>query len=75
MSGWADIALDNRKRTNIIENGVEYREEEFTFPDGTKSWWVNDCFAYGEYQDNISRTRSEERRVGNECRSRWSPYH
>ena len=20
-------------------------------------------------------TRSEERRVGNECRSRWSPYH
>ena len=24
----------------------------------------------GEY-----RTRSEERRVGKECRSRWSPYH
>ena len=23
----------------------------------------------------ISRTRSEERRVGKECRSRWSPYH
>src|SRR5260370_31778339 len=22
-----------------------------------------------------SRTRSEERRVGKECRSRWSPYH
>ena len=21
------------------------------------------------------RTRSEERRVGKECRSRWSPYH
>jgi len=30
-------------------------------------------------QDNRSRsrkgTRSEERRVGKECRSRWSPYH
>jgi len=29
--------------------------------------------------DNIKRTidkaRSEERRVGKECRSRWSPYH
>src|SRR5258708_38399960 len=25
----------------------------------------------GIYQDN----RSEERRVGKECRSRWSPYH
>ena len=24
---------------------------------------------------NIDVTRSEERRVGKECRSRWSPYH
>ena len=24
---------------------------------------------------HILRTRSEERRVGKECRSRWSPYH
>jgi len=23
----------------------------------------------------VSATRSEERRVGKECRSRWSPYH
>ena len=23
----------------------------------------------------INHTRSEERRVGKECRSRWSPYH
>ena len=23
----------------------------------------------------ISKLRSEERRVGKECRSRWSPYH
>ena len=25
--------------------------------------------------DDISKRRSEERRVGKECRSRWSPYH
>ena len=25
--------------------------------------------------DNILTERSEERRVGKECRSRWSPYH
>ena len=25
--------------------------------------------------DAICLTRSEERRVGKECRSRWSPYH
>ena len=23
----------------------------------------------------LQRARSEERRVGKECRSRWSPYH
>ena len=23
----------------------------------------------------LNQTRSEERRVGKECRSRWSPYH
>ena len=25
--------------------------------------------------DDKSMSRSEERRVGKECRSRWSPYH
>ena len=25
--------------------------------------------------DVVGTTRSEERRVGKECRSRWSPYH
>ena len=28
-----------------------------------------------ETQGGIPRGRSEERRVGKECRSRWSPYH
>ena len=32
----------------------------------------NDAFA--QYFDGQSY-RSEERRVGKECRSRWSPYH
>ena len=36
--------------------------------------------AYQEHIANIKRAieegvRSEERRVGKECRSRWSPYH
>ena len=26
-------------------------------------------------QEHIGTIRSEERRVGKECRSRWSPYH
>ena len=28
-----------------------------------------------QYEDNEELKRSEERRVGKECRSRWSPYH
>ena len=35
-------------------------------------------WSYGEVKkpETINyRTRSEERRVGKECRSRWSPYH
>src|SRR5258707_13260501 len=37
--------------------------------------------SWGPYQVNpegdliLRRARSEERRVGKECRSRWSPYH
>ena len=27
------------------------------------------------FVDHKSEARSEERRVGKECRSRWSPYH
>ena len=32
-------------------------------------------FAPGSLQNNQGCKRSEERRVGKECRSRWSPYH
>ena len=28
-----------------------------------------------EKKDSLENVRSEERRVGKECRSRWSPYH
>ena len=29
----------------------------------------------GPADDMMNKARSEERRVGKECRSRWSPYH
>ena len=31
--------------------------------------------SYKALKEEISSMRSEERRVGKECRSRWSPYH
>ena len=38
---------------------------------------ANRCIAKGDYSDAVLfyQDRSEERRVGKECRSRWSPYH
>ena len=33
--------------------------------------FVGRCFSFSVIGDD----RSEERRVGKECRSRWSPYH
>ena len=30
---------------------------------------------FKDFEKKETRSRSEERRVGKECRSRWSPYH
>src|SRR2546421_2812404 len=37
--------------------------------------WVLAKSAFGVSGAALPSTRSEERRVGKECRSRWSPYH
>ena len=42
---------------------------------GAGFWEINWEKAYNYYKDAATRSRSEERRVGKECRSRWSPYH
>ena len=36
---------------------------------------VADSIPEKEYTETVNKARSEERRVGKECRSRWSPYH
>ena len=46
--------------------GEESREDTLFRPD---AWWKEQNI------ELLTRTRSEERRVGKECRSRWSPYH
>ena len=49
------------------------------WPDDNTSEELKDAISYGrmvqKYVTDGSGTRSEERRVGKECRSRWSPYH
>ena len=59
---------------NIVENAV------FMVPDQYTLKAEKDAFRYLGRKglmdfEVLSLTRSEERRVGKECRSRWSPYH
>ena len=42
---------------------------------GGESLWTAAIRISGETGLCSAATRSEERRVGKECRSRWSPYH
>ena len=44
--------------------------EDMTMKRGTRAGKLN-----GGEQKRNKMIRSEERRVGKECRSRWSPYH
>src|ERR1035441_5569741 len=38
-------------------------------------WLCQNCAKLIDSDDERYHVRSEERRVGKECRSRWSPYH
>src|SRR5258706_3220197 len=42
---------------------------------GTSISAVMPALPPGSYELSVESARSEERRVGKECRSRWSPYH
>src|SRR5258706_8915059 len=58
------------------ESGVIMRFIEFMPLDADRHWTRNLVVPAAEVHQRIhSRWRSEERRVGKECRSRWSPYH
>ena len=55
---------------------LEDRMVEFTAAEQTKEKRMKrNEDSLRDLWDNIKRNRSEERRVGKECRSRWSPYH
>ena len=64
-----------------VGTDLEYKEYEplfnFVTPD-KKAYYVT-CDSYVTLTDGTGivhiAPRSEERRVGKECRSRWSPYH
>ena len=56
---------------------IKIAEEAFATGKQHPSFKAGDTVtvAYRIIEGNKERVRSEERRVGKECRSRWSPYH
>src|SRR5574341_1083567 len=65
----ADLTVrDSMKCRNLI--GSEWYQERFPLMIDTR----NDQKDAFDNKHGGSRRRSEERRVGKECRSRWSPY-
>ena len=68
----------NDKRDKILSLA---KNRGFVFPGSEIYGGLSNTWDYGplgvELKNNIKKAddRSEERRVGKECRSRWSPYH
>src|SRR3712207_7081976 len=78
-SAYAEGNEPEANNTDTYDNGVKIVPSyllpvETVFADDIQSvlvdsgYWTADEVASGQ-------SRSEERRVGKECRSRWSPYH
>ena len=68
--------LEVPENKNVLECALEagiYIPHLCHHPDLPENGSCRMCIVEVEGQEGV--TRSEERRVGKECRSRWSPYH
>src|SRR3989454_11969484 len=78
MTEWLAEGLDLRPGMRVLDLGCGramssvFLRREF----GVQVWATDLWFSASENLQRIRDAgRSEERRVGKECRSRWSPYH
>src|SRR5256886_12629913 len=66
---WANSALVSTVPPDLLET------TNSALPGSMRPEKARTCAGTIESTTSISGIRSEERRVGKECRSRWSPYH
>ena len=83
--GWSDVGYTPKEvavKETREETGLDVRAERLLavidkrchpYPAGP--FYVYKMFILCEVLGGVLLLRSEERRVGKECRSRWSPYH
>ena len=78
------VSLDPAEEGGFVVNFPDFpegwsqgdsREEALAQAADLLETMVANYMAEGWDLPDPSRARSEERRVGKECRSRWSPYH
>ena len=62
---------------NLVNNLVDKSLEDFLQYEDYEKIFTDNIITFGDLMEIVDEdtTRSEERRVGKECRSRWSPYH
>ena len=67
--------VERKMIINALNSGAKVFMADFE--DSSAPTWANAVDGQINLRDAVNRTitRSEERRVGKECRSRWSPYH
>ena len=78
----AHISEDGTRTQTVYDHlaGTARLAGSFAAPFGAQSEaefaaWLHDVGKYSDAFQMRLKGRSEERRVGKECRSRWSPYH
>ena len=69
-----EILRDLGERLTYLRN-LEKRKEEIIKSIDEQGKLTDEILQAVAIAKTLSEVRSEERRVGKECRSRWSPYH
>src|SRR5688572_32974945 len=72
FTGWADVSLTERGIAEAKKAGVSLKEAGFRFDVAYTSYLKRAIKTLWLLLEEMDQ-RSEERRVGKECRSRWVP--
>ena len=71
----ATLTLQQIEDLSVAASGSDELATIFPFANVAQDFDLNSHFNEIKISPINNSSRSEERRVGKECRSRWSPYH